>query len=155
MTAQCLTCKLIARRDAGDAPLWDNIYRTAYWDIVHAYNTALPGWLVLVSRRHIKALDELTEIEAQELGVLIRRVSQGLKFTTGCRKTYVVQFAEAAEHPHVHFHIIPRMDDLPPEYRGPKVFGLLGVPEADCVDEKKMNEIAENIREVLLTTSSP
>lgn len=151
MPAQCLTCKLTARRDAGEAPLWDNIYRTAYWDVVHAYNTSLPGWLVLVSRRHIEALDELTEIEARELGVLIRRVSQGLKFTTGCRKTYVVQFAEAAEHPHVHFHIIPRMDDLPPEYRGPKIFDYLGVAESEDVGEEKRNEIAEIVRHFLLT----
>ena len=52
----CQTCELIARRDAGIAPLWDCIHRTAYWDIVHSYNTALPGWLVLVARRHIEAV---------------------------------------------------------------------------------------------------
>ncbi len=42
----CMTCELVARRDRGEAPLWDNIYRTAHWDLVHSYNTALPGWLV-------------------------------------------------------------------------------------------------------------
>lgn len=146
---QCLTCKLVARRDAGDAPLWDSIYRTEYWDVVHAYNTSLPGWLVLVARRHIESLDELTEDEALELGVLIRRVSQGLKLTVACRKTYVVQFAEAVEHPHVHFHIIPRMADQPPEYRGPKIFGYLGVPEQEYVSEERMNEIAEELRSFL------
>jgi len=143
---QCLTCELVARRNAGKAPLWDSIHRTEYWDVVHAYNTSLPGWLVLVTRRHIEALDELNEDEASELGVLIRHVSQGLKRATGCRKTYTVQFAEALEHPHVHFHIIPRMADLPPEYRGPKIFGYLGVPETDRVSEEQMNEIAANIR---------
>ena len=149
---QCLTCKLIARRDAEEAPLWDSIYRTAHWDVVHAYNTSLPGWLVLVARRHIEAVDELNEEEALELGVLLRRVSQGLKSAVSCRKTYVVQFAEAVEHPHVHFHIIPRMADLPPEYLGPKIFGLLGVPEVDSVSEERMNKIAEMMRSFLLAT---
>ena len=129
--------------------MWDSFYRAAHWDVVHAYNTSLPGWLVLVARRHIEALDELNEAESLELGVLIRRASQGLKLATGCRKTYVVQFAEAAEHPRAHFHIIPRMADLPPEYRGPKIFGYLGVSEADSVSEEMMNEIAGKVQSFL------
>ena len=145
----CLTCELIARRDAEEAPLWDSIYRTAFWDVAHAYNTSLPGWLVLVARRHIEALDELTDAEALELGDLIRRASQALKAATGCRKTYVAQFAEAVEHPHVHFHLIPRMADLPPEYRGPRIFGKLGAPEAERVSEERMNEIAREVRAFL------
>ncbi len=144
--SQCLTCELVAHRDAGQAPFWDSFYRTEHWDLVHAYNTSLPGWLVLVARRHIEALDKLTEEEALEMGVLIRHVSQGLKTAVACRKTYVVQFAEAAEHPHVHFHIIPRMADQPPEYCGPKIFGYLGVPEQDYVSEERMDEIAEKLR---------
>src|SRR5690349_2890677 len=56
----CHTCDLLKRRDEGNAPLWDCIYRTPYWDVVHSYNTALPGWLVLVARRHIAAIAELT-----------------------------------------------------------------------------------------------
>ncbi|MCB0099933.1 MAG: hypothetical protein KDE46_29575, partial [Caldilineaceae bacterium] len=66
----CHTCTLTARRDAGAAPLWDNIYRTAHWDVVHSFNTSLPGWLVLVARRHMAAVAELTAAEAAELGDL-------------------------------------------------------------------------------------
>ena len=143
---QCLTCELIARRDTGDAPLWDNIHRTAHWDLVHSYNTSLPGWLVLVARRHITAIDELTDEEAAELGVLLRRASAALREVVGCVKTYVVQFAEQAEHPHVHFHVIPRMADQPAERRGPRVFDYLGVPDAERVSEEQMNAIAEQVR---------
>jgi diadenosine tetraphosphate (Ap4A) HIT family hydrolase len=149
ITTRCYTCDLIQRRDRGEAPLWDNIHRTAYWDVVHSYNTALPGWLVLVARRHITAIDELTDAEAAELGVLLRRVSAVLRVVTGCVKTYVCQFAEQAEHPHVHFHVIPRMPDQPAERRGPKVFGYLGVPEAERVSEEAMNEIAERVRMII------
>ena len=46
----CLTCQLLAERDLGLRPLWDNIYRTQYWDVVHCNNTSLVGWLVLVVR---------------------------------------------------------------------------------------------------------
>ena len=149
MSDNCLTCELVARRDAGEAPLWDSIHRTPYWDIVHSYNTSLPGWLVLISRRHITAIDEMTEAEALELGSLIRQVSLALKAVTGCQKTYVIQFAEAAEHPHVHFHIVPRMADQPADRKGPQIFGYLGVPDDKRVSEARMNEIGAAVREVL------
>lgn len=145
----CMTCELIARRDAGEAPLWDAIARTAYWDVAHSYNTSLPGWLVLIARRHITSIDELTPEEAVELGILLRQTSAALREVVGCLKTYVCQFAEAAEHPHVHFHVIPRMADQPDERRGPRVFGYMGVPEEEEVSEDRMNEIAAMIRRCL------
>ncbi len=152
---QCKTCELIAARDAGTAPLWDCIQRTQFWDVVHSYNTALPGWLVLVVQRHILAIDELTDEESVELGVLIRRVSMALKQITGCVKTYVVQFAEAVDHPHVHFHIIPRMANQPQERRSTRIFEYLGVSEEECVSEKTMNEIAVKVQHFLLSMSCP
>lgn len=149
LSSDCLTCELVTRRDAGEAPLWDAIYRTPFWDLVHSYNTSLPGWLVLISRRHLAAVDEMTEAEALELGALLRQVSLALKQVTGCQKTYVIQFAEAAEHPHVHFHIVPRMADQPEDRKGPKIFGYLGVPDDERVSEAQMNEIGAMVRELL------
>src|SRR5512146_2037115 len=145
----CRTCALIARRAAGAAPLWDCIYQTPYWDVAHCYDTALPGWLVLVLRRHIVAVDELTEAEAIELGQLIRRMSAALKEVTGCLKTYVIQFAESPDHPHVHFHIIPRMADQPEERKSTRVFEYLKAPENERVSEEAMNAIAARIRSLL------
>jgi diadenosine tetraphosphate (Ap4A) HIT family hydrolase len=146
---KCYTCELVARRDAGQAPPWDRIHRTQYWDVVHSYNTALRGWLVLVARRHIEAIAEMTEDEAVELGLLLRRVSVALKETTGCVKTYVLQFAEAAEHPHVHFHVVPRMADQPEERQGAQIFGYLGVPKEERVSEEAMNELAAKVQRIL------
>jgi diadenosine tetraphosphate (Ap4A) HIT family hydrolase len=145
----CKTCELVAARDAGTAAPWDCIYRTELWDVVHAYDTSLPGWLVLVARRHTAAIHAMTAEEAQELGILIREVSIALQEATGCLKTYVIQFAEAAEHPHVHFHVIPRMADQPAERRSTQVFGYLGVPEEERVSEETMNRIAAQIHESL------
>jgi diadenosine tetraphosphate (Ap4A) HIT family hydrolase len=148
---RCQTCELVARRDAGEAPPWDAIYRSQYWDVVHSYNTSLPGWLVLVARRHMVAIDEMSDEEAVELGLLIRRVSIALKESTGCLKTYVIQFAEAADHPHVHFHVVPRMADQPEDRRSMNVFRYLGVAEEESVGEARMNELAAQIQRVLLS----
>jgi diadenosine tetraphosphate (Ap4A) HIT family hydrolase len=147
---RCQTCELVARRDRGEAPPWDAIYRSQYWDVVHSYNTSLPGWLVLVARRHMAAIDEMSDEEAVELGRLLRRVSLALKEATGCVKTYVIQFAESPEHPHVHFHVAPRMADQPEDHRGPNVFRYLGVAEEERVGEARMNQLAAQIRQLLL-----
>jgi len=145
----CKTCELLQRRDAGTAPLWDCIHRAPGWDVVHSFNSSLPGWLCLVARRHIEAIDELTDDESIELGRLIRLTSQALKETTGCAKTYVIQFAEHKEHPHVHFHIVPRMADQPEEFRSLGIFGYLGATEEDRIGEEEMNELALQVRNFL------
>jgi len=145
----CITCELVERRNSGTAPLWDCIYRAQHWDVAHSFNTSLPGWLVLVARRHIEAASELTDAEAVELGRLIRQVSIALQSITGCAKTYVMQFAESAGHPHVHFHIVPRMPDQPDERRGPNIFGYLGVSDEERVSTETMNAIASRVREYL------
>jgi diadenosine tetraphosphate (Ap4A) HIT family hydrolase len=147
----CRTCELIARRDSGGAPVWDSILRTHYWDVVHSYDTALPGWLCLVIRRHVIAIDELSDAEAVELGQLIQRTSAALKQVVGCVKTYVLQFAEHKEHPHVHFHVIPRMANQPEDRKSTQIFGYSGVSAEERVAEDKMNEIAEKVRALLLT----
>lgn len=142
----CLTCELTRRRDDGNAPPWDLISRTAGWDVVHAYGTSVEGWMVLVLRRHATAVADLTDGEAAELGALIKRVSRALHATVDCAKTYVVQFAEHPQHPHVHVHVIPRARDLSADRRGPAIFEALGVAAELCVSEQRMNEIALQVQ---------
>ena len=64
----------------------------------------------------------------------------------GCEKTYVIQFAEHRDHPHVHFHIVPRMKCQPANRRSVRVFAYLGVSQEECVSEGHMNEIATKVR---------
>lgn len=142
----CRTCEMTARRDRGDAPPWDSIIRTPHWDVVHAYDTSHEGWLVLVLRRHIHALAEMTDEEAAELGPLVRDVSVALERVLGVPRTYAVQLAEHPLHPHVHVHLIARPDDLPKHHRGPGIFALLGVPKFSRVTEERMDEIALAVR---------
>ncbi len=147
--ANCLTCELIERRDRGDAPPWDSILRTEAWDVVHSFDTSLLGWLVVVARRHVESVARLEEPEAVELGRLLREVSRAVETAVGCQKTYVVQFAEARDHPHVHFHVIARMLDLPDDAIGPKIFRYLGRPEEERLSEETMNELALRLRAIL------
>ena len=148
----CHTCGLVVRRDRSEAQPWDQILRTPGVDVVHAYNTSLPGWIVIVTRRHLAAIDEMNDAEEAELGPLIRDVSVALKRAVQCAKTYVMQFAEAEGHSHLHFHIVPRVEDLPPENRSAKCFNYLGVDASEQLSDEAMNEVTATIREHLVAT---
>lgn len=145
MVVACRTCELVERRDRGEAPAWDQILRTESWDLVHCYGTSVEGWLVLVCRAHRTALADLTEAEAAELGPLLKLTSAALGECLDSVKTYAVQFAEHPQHPHVHFHVIPRGADLPEDSRGPRIFDRLGVPDGEAVAEERMTEVASLI----------
>jgi diadenosine tetraphosphate (Ap4A) HIT family hydrolase len=116
---------------------------------VHSFDASLLAWLVLIARRHIEAVADLTDDEAASLGPLVRDVSRALQDVVCCQKTYVVQFAEASEHPHVHVHIVPRMPEIPDEARGPGVSRYLGRPEAERVPEEERDLLAQSLRVLL------
>ncbi|HZN17679.1 MAG TPA: HIT family protein [Micromonosporaceae bacterium] len=136
----CYSC--VQEDQLESQPVWQRIGTDDYWRVAHAVGTALPGWLVLVPRRHVTSVADLTDAEAAGLGLWQVRLSRALRAVTGCVKTYVAQFAEAEGFSHVHFHLVPRMADLLPELRGPKVFGLLGVADGAQVDSDRMDTIA-------------
>ncbi|MGW1067117.1 HIT family protein [Streptomyces aureus] len=126
-TADCYPCSKEGEFDR--LPPRECVAHDEHWRVVHAFGTAVPGWLVLLPRRHVTAIHDLTDAEAASLGVWQVDLSRALRSVTGCAKTYVVQFAEAAGFAHVHFHVVPRMPDLRPEHRGPGVFDLLRSPD--------------------------
>ena len=142
----CLPCRNSA---APDLPIRERIVQTQYWRAAHAFNTALPGWLVLLPTVHITALTELSDGAAAELGPMLRGLSEALHQVVGCVKTYVVLLAEAEGFSHVHFHVVPRMADQPEELRGPRIFQLLGLPSEQCVPDDEMDRLGRAIREQL------
>ncbi|MFD0585507.1 HIT family protein [Dactylosporangium darangshiense] len=119
------------------------------WRASHAYDTALPGWLILVPRRHVTAIHDLTDEEAAALGSWQVRLSRALREVTGCAKTYIVQFAEQEGFAHVHFHVVPRMPDQPDDLRSYRIFGLLGAPPERAVSEADRDALALALRERL------
>jgi diadenosine tetraphosphate (Ap4A) HIT family hydrolase len=140
MPANCYICSRDAALDT--LPPRERIASDALWRVAHAFDAALPGWLLLLPRRHVTSIAELTDAEAQSLGVWQARLSRALHEITGCEKTYVAQFAEAEGFSHVHFHIVPRPVDLARELRGPRIFRLLGAVGQERVSDEYMDEIA-------------
>ncbi len=132
VTTGCLPCELTAEGDR--LPLRERIHVDGGWRVAHDFNAGLPGWLVVVARRHITSLHELTAEEATALGPLLRAGTQALVDVLGCTKTYVMLFAEKEGFAHLHLHLVPRMADIPEDRKGPGAMASMhdeAVPEAD------------------------
>lgn len=143
----CYTCAQEQQFDR--LPVRERIAFDEHWRVAHAVGTVLEGWLVVVPRRHVITVAELTDAEADRLGTWQVRLSRALHQVTGCAKTYVVQFAEAEGFAHVHFHLIPRLPDHPHDLRGPAVFSCLAGPQEERVTAQRMDSIGESLQRIL------
>lgn len=130
----CYTCRQEESLDGG--PEAEKVHVGEYWRVAMVQRSALPGWVVVVPRRHTTRMGDLTASEARELGPLLIAVSQAIEAVTGTSKTYLMQFAEAEGFAHVHLHVTPRSPDE--EHRGARVFAYLDQEEAIGEAEKEM-----------------
>jgi histidine triad (HIT) family protein len=66
--------------------------------------TAYLGWLIAETKRHTPGLAEVTDSEAQALGLLVARLSRALKASEGAEHIY--SFVLGNNVPHLHIHVI-------------------------------------------------
>jgi diadenosine tetraphosphate (Ap4A) HIT family hydrolase len=143
--AKCYPCTWNAAID--ELPPRERIVVHDGWRLVHAFNTSLRGWLVLVPLRHIESFAELTEYEASTFATLVRESSRALADVVGCSKTYVMVFGEEKGFAHLHAHVVPRMPEFTDDLKGTNVVRLLGVGEDDRVPEGERDRLALALRE--------
>ena len=140
----CCTCRsLSGERRISPGP---TICERRYWLIEHAYPTRLKGWLVIVLKRHVEALHELTREEFVELGELQALAVRLLHKELDSAKEYVVCFAEKEHFQHIHLHIVAIPRDLPDELKGTKVFALINVPEAEALPRDDIKTFCEILK---------
>jgi len=135
----CLSCQ---QEEQTDLPPRERVVVTAHWRVAHAFDSSLPGWLVVLPRRHLLSLSGLEPAAAAELGPLLAGLTRALEQVTGCVKTYVLLLAEAEGFAHLHLHVVPRMPDQPASERGARVFARLGRPEAERVPAAERDRLA-------------
>jgi diadenosine tetraphosphate (Ap4A) HIT family hydrolase len=138
---QCFNCAYEMR---SDLPPRENVWGVGgWWRVALAFNSSLQGWAVVLPTRHLESLDELTDEESSSLGLLLRDLTRALKSVTGCQKTYVMLLAEQPGFNHVHFHVVPRMSELPSERTGTAIFAYL---KEDPLSDEDRDAIALRIR---------
>lgn len=141
---KCLSCKsLSGEKRISPGP---TIYEGKYWVVEHAYPVKLLGWLVIVLKRHLEAVHNLTIEEMVELGQIINKTTKLLHSKLKTEKEYVACFAESEGFSHVHFHIVPRTKDFPKNIRGSKSFSLLSYTEIGSIQKDKIIELCEYLK---------
>lgn len=146
---ECLTCLNIAgERRISPGPL---IYEGQYWIVDHAYPTTHLGWLVILPKRHIEALHELSKAEFHELAEIEYKIVQAMHADSSILKEYMMCFAEGEGFHHVHIHVVPRPLDLPAELKGPRVFGLLTNDASCAIPAPELTAFCEEFTRKLAT----
>jgi diadenosine tetraphosphate (Ap4A) HIT family hydrolase len=102
------------------------------------------GHVFVESKRHVPELADLTEQEAQAVGLWISRVAQALLQTEGMEHVYSFYIGDGV--PHVHVHVIGRRPGAPREYWGSKVDNW---PEAPRGGETEIAQVADKLRAYL------
>jgi diadenosine tetraphosphate (Ap4A) HIT family hydrolase len=109
----CLACRIVAgeMRPAGGI-IWRGDGLT-----VHglADPCPIPGWLVLTSDRHARALYDLEPGELAAVGPVAARVMRAQLATLGAQHVYA--FSVCDELLHFHLHLVPRFADTPQRLR--------------------------------------
>lgn len=143
----CYACKNVS----GERPISPGriIFRGKYWIVDHAYPTKHLGWLVIVLNRHAEALHELSKAEFIELAELQEKFVKLLYKELHSEKEYCVCFSEAEHFKHIHFHLVPKTEEISDELKGPKVFQLLIKEEMNAVPKNQILEFSNRLRDQL------
>jgi histidine triad (HIT) family protein len=108
MSDNCLFCKIAA----GDIPS-KKVYEDQYFVAFHDINPAAPVHLLLIPRRHVISMQDITGEDAGWLGRMMS-LAPRLAAENGCRPGHDGGFRiminsgveGGQEVPHLHFHII-------------------------------------------------
>ncbi|HZY46143.1 MAG TPA: HIT domain-containing protein [Anaerolineae bacterium] len=103
----------------GGAIYQDDLVYAGHAQIREGQITTYLGYLMVEPKRHADTLADLTDEEAQALGLLITRLSRALIATENAERVYLFVINELVHH--VHFHVVARYPSAPREYWGPRV----------------------------------
>jgi histidine triad (HIT) family protein len=91
----------------------------------HAWSLEEPqgiylGACIVEPKRHVASWADLSDVEAERIGVVIRDISQALKNSESAEHVYV--FVLGHHIPHLHVWVVPRFAGTPREYWGLQLF---------------------------------
>jgi|SRR5258706_4978500 len=99
----------------GGAIYEDDVLYVGHLYLQEGQNTYL-GYLMVEPKRHAPGLADLTDTEAQAIGLMVTRLSRALKVSEGAEHIY--EWVLGHHVPHLHIHIVPRYPGTPDEYWG-------------------------------------
>jgi diadenosine tetraphosphate (Ap4A) HIT family hydrolase len=130
------------------------LYEDALWQVRPASPAGVPGWMMMISKRHVGGPAHFDEREARAFGLALRHFERVLERVTGALRIYTAAMGES--HPHFHAHMVPRYAQMPRDAKAWSVFNLqraVGAGEVE-VDLAKVEEISQAYALALRVASS-
>ena len=146
----CGVCQLLYGASAEPA-----LYEDALWQVRPASPAGVPGWMMMISKRHVGGPAHFDDHEARAFGLAIRHFERVLEQVTGALRIYTAAMGES--HPHFHAHMVPRYAEMPRMAKGWSVFDLQRAAGAGeiTVDPAVVTATAEAYRRALLASPPP
>ena len=144
----CAICDLVSSAPA--------LFENALWQVQPIMQPcAVPGWVMLVSRRHLPGPAAFDDRETVSFGPTFRHLQRVLLEVTGALRIYNAAMGESS--PHFHCHLVPRYAEMPKDAKGWAVFDLLRASQAGevQVDSSEIARVNEAYREALVTAPPP
>ena len=138
----CLGCALVS---GTTRPVGGVLARSAGL-VLHgvASPSPLPGWVVLTSTRHARALYDLDDEAARELGPFAARVMRAQREVLGAEHAYAFAIGDVLRH--FHLHLVPRYAHTPPRLWGR---GAFDAGPADACPEAQLEAAARALASAL------
>jgi diadenosine tetraphosphate (Ap4A) HIT family hydrolase len=118
------------------------LYVDELWHVRHAEPAGVPGWMLLISQRHVGGPAHFDDREAAAFGPALRHFERVLEQVTGAVRIYTAAMGES--HPHFHGHMVPRYATMPRDARAWSVFDLqraVGAGEVE-VDQAEVARVS-------------
>ena len=113
----CGVCQSLS----GDRPE-PALYEDDLWVVRPASPPGVPGWMMMITRRHVGGPAHFDDREASAFGPALRHFERVLERVTGALRIYTAALGES--HPHFHAHMVPRYATMPRDARAWSVFDL-------------------------------
>ena len=94
------------------------------------------GHILVEPKRHIPGLDDLTDEEAQQIGLYTTRLGRALKEIVQAEHIYLFVLGHHVDH--LHLHLFPRYPGAPREYWGLRVDEWPDAPKGNATDIGKL-----------------
>jgi diadenosine tetraphosphate (Ap4A) HIT family hydrolase len=133
----------------GGAIYEDDLIYVGHAPIREGQATAYLGYLMVEPKRHAPRLFDLTDEEAQAIGLMIARLSRALRDREHAEHVYVFVIGDGVLH--VHFHVVPRYPRAPREFWGVHVDEW---PDAPHGGPDEMAALCERLRAQLQIRSA-
>jgi diadenosine tetraphosphate (Ap4A) HIT family hydrolase len=132
------------------------LFENQLWHVRHIDAPyGVPGWMMLISQRHVGGPAHFDDREAASFGPTLRHLEKVLEEVTGALRIYTAAMGES--HPHFHCHMVPRYAQTP---GGVKAWGLFDLQRAAnagevTVDPAEVTRLVDRYGKALAANPPP